>query len=94
MPTTHNSSLAGVKRLLWCGNSPDLNAIEAAWPHLKRIITKKGAPQSRSEAIRKWEAAWSDLEQDMIRAWIERIPCYVRKIIELEGGNEYKEGRD
>lgn len=28
--------LHGVQRLLWCGNSPDLNAIEAAWPHLKR----------------------------------------------------------
>ncbi|EKJ68815.1 hypothetical protein FPSE_11007 [Fusarium pseudograminearum CS3096] len=86
--------LAGVQRLLWCGNSPDLNAIEAAWPYLKRITTKKGAPGSRAEAIRRWEAAWSALPQEKIRAWIERIPRHVRKIIELEGGNEYLEGRD
>ncbi|KAL5610411.1 hypothetical protein FOBRF1_006528 [Fusarium oxysporum] len=26
----------------WCGNSPDLNAIEPAWPYLKRATTKKG----------------------------------------------------
>ncbi|KAK2471400.1 hypothetical protein H9L39_17631 [Fusarium oxysporum f. sp. albedinis] len=85
--------LAGVQRLLWCGNSPDLNAIEAAWPYLKRETTKKGAPQSKSEAIRRWEAAWLAMPQAKIQAWIERIPYHIEKIIELEGGNEYKEGR-
>lgn len=49
--------LQGVQRLLWCSNSPDLNAIEPAWPWIKRVTTKKGAPKNRSEAIRKWEAA-------------------------------------
>ncbi|KAJ0127189.1 Uncharacterized protein HZ326_29705, partial [Fusarium oxysporum f. sp. albedinis] len=85
---------AGIQRLLWCGNSPDLNAIEPAWPWMKRVTTKKGAPKSRAEAIRKWEAAWEELPQEKIRAWIARIPAHVRKIIELQGGNEYKEGRD
>ena len=83
-----------VSRLLWCGNSPDLNAIEAAWPWLKRITTKKGAPKSRQEAIIAWKTAWAELPQEKIQAWIERIPVHVQKIIELEGGNEYKEGRD
>ncbi|RKK06469.1 hypothetical protein BFJ65_g18666 [Fusarium oxysporum f. sp. cepae] len=77
----------GVQRLLWCSNSPDLNAIEPAWPWMKRITTKKGAPKNRKEAIRKWEAAWNDLPQEKIRAWIERIPMHIQKIIELEGGN-------
>jgi hypothetical protein len=86
--------LAGVQRLLWCGNSPDLNAIEPAWPWLKRLTTKKGVPKSRAEAIRAWEADWKELPQEKIQAWIERIPCHVRKIIDLEGGNEYIEGRD
>jgi len=49
--------IEGVQRLLWCLNSPDLNAIEPAWPWMKRITTKKGAPKNRKEAIRKWEAA-------------------------------------
>jgi transposase len=39
-----------VERLSWCGNSPDLNAIEPAWPWLKRRTTKKGAPKNKSEA--------------------------------------------
>ncbi|KAK2471173.1 hypothetical protein H9L39_17404 [Fusarium oxysporum f. sp. albedinis] len=68
--------LQGVQRLLWCGNSPDLNAIEPAWPWLKRVTTKKGAPKSRAEAIRVWEAGWRDLPQSKIQAWIERIPCH------------------
>lgn len=82
-----------VQRLLWCGNSPDLNAIEPAWPWIKRATTKKGAPSSRLEAIKRWEEAWKDLPQDRIRGWIERIPRHIQEIIRLEGGNEYQEGR-
>ena len=83
-----------VYRLLWCGNSPDLNAIEPCWPWMKRLTTKKGAPKSRQEAIQAWKAAWKELPQEKIQAWIERISYHVQKIIELEGGNEYKERRD
>merc|ERR1712000_494996 len=85
--------LYSVQRLLWCGNSPDLNAIEPAWPYLKRVTTRKGAPSSRADAIRKWEAAWKELPQERIQAWIERLPYHIAKIIELRGGNEYQEGR-
>ena len=86
-------SLAGIIKLLWPGNSPDLNMIEPAWPHLKRVTTKKGPPKTRAEAERVWKAAWKGLEQWRIQAWIERIPRHIEKIIELEGGNEYKEGK-
>jgi hypothetical protein len=61
---------------------------------MKRITTKKGAPKSRAEAIRVWEQCWRDLPQEKIQAWIERIPVHIKEIIRLEGGNEYKEGRD
>jgi transposase len=85
--------LHDVKKLLWCGNSPDLNAIEQAWPWMKRRTTKKGAPKSRKEAIQVWQATWEELPQEAIQRWIERIPRHVQEIIKLEGGNEYKEGR-
>lgn len=45
---------AKVNRLLQCGNSPDLNPIEPAWPYLKRVTTKKGAPKTRQEAYLAW----------------------------------------
>jgi len=83
-----------IQRLLWCPNSPDLNAIEACWPYMKRATTKKGAPKSRKEAILAWEKCWKELPQEKIQAWIERIPTHIKKIIELDGGNEYREGRD
>jgi hypothetical protein len=46
-------SLHKIQRLLWCGNSPDLNPIEPCWPWMKRATTKKGAPKSRAEAINR-----------------------------------------
>ncbi|KAJ5381031.1 uncharacterized protein N7496_003459 [Penicillium cataractarum] len=52
---------AKVQRLLWCPNSPDLNAIEPAWPWMKRRTTRKGAPKTRQEAFAAWQVAWQDL---------------------------------
>ena len=66
-----------VQRLLWPGNSPDLNAIECAWEWMKRHTTKEGRHSSRSEAIRAWERSWAELPQVQIQAWIERIPRHV-----------------
>ena len=41
-----------------------------------------------------WLGAWQDLKQWRIQQWIKRIPCYIEKIIELKGGNDYREGVD
>jgi transposase len=82
-----------VQRLLWPGNSPDLNMIEPCWPHLKRETTSKGAPGTRPDAEKRWNEAWRDLEQERIQAWIRRIVDHIQQVIKLEGGNEYPEGR-
>jgi hypothetical protein len=87
-------SVAGVKKLLWCPNSPDLNMIEPAWWYLKTKTTKWGAPKSRKEAERVWAKEWKDLDQRRIQAFVERIVRHVRIVIECNGGNEYKEGRE
>jgi hypothetical protein len=39
-----------------------------------------------------WRQAWQDLPQETIQQWITAIPDHIKKIIKLEGGNEYKEG--
>lgn len=83
-----------VQRLLWPGNSPDLNPIECCWPYMKRLTTKYGPPRNRAEAIARWEACWKEISQEAIQRWIERIPRHIKEIIRLQGGNEYKEGRE
>jgi len=82
-----------VVRLLWPSNSPDLNMIEPAWPHLKRVTTCRGAPRKSKTMKSKWIKAWDCLDMDRIRKWIERIPRHIEEVIRLEGSNEYKEGR-
>jgi transposase len=42
--------MSGLIRLLWPGNSPDLNAIEPTWMYMKRETTKNGASTSRKVA--------------------------------------------
>ncbi|KAG5303155.1 hypothetical protein I7I50_02274 [Histoplasma capsulatum G186AR] len=60
---------------------------------MKRKTTQKGAPKSQAEAVKMWEKTWKELSQLNIQAWIEQIPVHVKKIIELEGGNKYREDR-
>jgi len=47
----------------------------------------------RAEAIKVRGAAWKELPQEKIQYWIERIPVHVQKVIELEGGSDYTEGK-
>ena len=67
--------------------------IEPCWPWMKRRTTAKGPPSSRLIAESMWHRTWDDLPQENIQAWIVRIPRHIAKVIELEGGNEYCEGR-
>lgn len=85
--------MKGVAKLLWPGNSPDLNAIEPCWFYLKRVITEKGPPANRAEAVERWTEAFKLMGIERVRVWIERILYHIQEIIRLEGGNEYKEGR-
>jgi hypothetical protein len=69
--------LYDVERLIWLGNSPDLNVIEPCWPWMKKTTTARGVPEKRIEMEKAWNQGWSDLPQSQIQAWIERIPYHV-----------------
>src|SRR5271170_6656925 len=84
--------LAKVLRLLWPGNSPDLNAIEPCWWWMKWRTTGRGAPQTRKEMVKAWRQSWKDLPQEQIQKWIKAIPEHIKAVIRCEGGNEYPEG--
>ena len=85
-------SLEAVRRLVWCGNSPDLNAIEPLWPRMKRDTTRKGPPQSRADGIRKWNKCWEEVPQEVLQGLVDWIREHMKRVIEYEGGNEYEEG--
>jgi hypothetical protein len=50
-----------IQRLLWPGNSPDLNAIKLCWMFLKKETTKDGLPRTHEEAASRWLRAWNHL---------------------------------
>lgn len=82
-----------IDRMLWRGNSPDLNAIEPTWFWMKRETTKREAITSEKELKKAWIKCWEDMPQELIQAWIEWIPNHIEEIIACDGNNLYKEGR-
>lgn len=85
---------ANVLRLMWCGNSPDLNPIECCWWWMKRQTTRKGCLRTKIILTKVWKRTWlEELDQKRIQQWIERLPRHLQKVKELRGGNEYREGK-
>ena len=87
-------ALHDIARLLWPGNSPDLNPIEKAWYYLKRVTTARGAPTTRKEMEAAWLRAWRGMALSTVCVWIEGILNNIKQIIALNGGNNYHEGRE
>jgi hypothetical protein len=61
---------------------------------MKRKPTRLETPRNRAAAIKAWTDCWTQLEQDRIQRWIERISRHIQEIIKLDGGNEYRESRE
>jgi transposase len=77
-------------KLLWPGNSPDLNAIEPTWNWMKRKTTKKGCPTRKLQMKEDWLKCWKDMPQEKIQEWIERIYIHIQEVIKLDGGMSTK----
>jgi transposase len=85
-------SLFNVRKLLWPGNSPDLNMIEPCWWWLKRRTVLHRDYDKKPELRRIWLQQWQELDQKRIQRWVKRIIRHIREVIRLEGGNGYREG--
>ena len=85
-------SLYKIKKLLWPGNSPDLNAIEATWQWMKNQTTKRGYTKSKAQLTKDWLACQESLDQGLIQRWVDRIKWDIDAIIDCQGGNKYIEG--
>jgi transposase len=81
-----------VTRLLWPGNSPDLNMIEPCWWWMKRQTSLHKDYDKKPQLRDIWLKTWKELDQPRIQRWIRRIVRHIREVIELEGGNGYREG--
>ncbi|HEX3642355.1 MAG TPA: transposase [Ktedonobacteraceae bacterium] len=81
-----------IKRLLWPGNSPDLNMIEPCWWYLKRKTSLHRDFDKKPQLRKIWLQAWEELEQSQIQRWVRRIIRHIREVVQLEGGNDYREG--
>ena len=56
------------------------------------MTTKKGV-FGKKDIKERWIQCWEELPQEQIQAWIDRIPIYIQKVLDLKRGNEYEENR-
>ena len=87
-------SLFNIQRLLWPGNSPDLNQIEPCWGWMKKRAAAHPDFDKKGSLQKIFKQIWAELEQSRIQRWIQRIIRHIREVIRLEGGNEYREGSE
>ena len=88
-------SMWGIIKLLWPGNSPDLNAIEPCWFWKKRQTSKHGVAsgvgQMRKDRIECWERL--TVKSGYIQRSLYRIPVFI-KIIPVKLFVSYVVSRD
>lgn len=81
-------NIAEVIRVLMPAGSPDVDAIEHAWPWLRTNITKHmSISKSEEECEQQWYEQWEKLDVDTINKWIDRIPGVIRNILKTGGDN-------
>jgi hypothetical protein len=57
-------------------------------------MTSKRGVNGKKDMKERWRHCWDkELTLEQIQAWIDRIPIHIEKVILLEGGNNYEEGR-
>ena len=78
-------NLSLVRKLLWPGNSPDLNMIEPCWYWMKRSTILHRDFESRPRLREIWVEQWQKLEQSKIQAWVQRIVRHIKEVIRLAG---------
>ena len=85
-------NLSFIRKLLWPGNSPDLNMIEPCWWWMKRQTALHKDFESRPRLREIWVQQWQKLQQSKIQQWVRRIIRHIQEVIRLDGGNDYREG--
>lgn len=81
---------AGVKQEEWPSSSPDLNAIEIVWDHMKDSIAARRPKITKIKALRSvLMEEWESVPQEKIDALIESMPARIAACIKDHGGNNF-----
>lgn len=68
----------------WPANSPDMNPIEHVWSWMKTYVNKE-APTDKQSLTKAIEAAWDEIPQNTIQAYIGHLNTVCQQIVAAKG---------
>ena len=75
-----------IKRIVWPGNSPDLNPIKNIWAIIKRRLKNKDC-SSREKVISEFTKEWRKLDWNLLRDCARSMPRRLQEVLERDGGS-------
>lgn len=75
-----------IDSLWWPGHSPEANAIEHAWPRIRRHVGQQFTSScTENECEKQWVISWDAMPIDAINRWVDAILEQVQSIIRADG---------
>lgn len=75
-----------LQKMIWPAQSQDVNPIELLWDELDRQV-RDLAPTSESSMWDCLKKVWDNLDQQILRKLVERMPKICAAIIKSKGGH-------